>query len=407
MKRTKLKIKNRKGLTLNAQLELPANQKPSHYAIFAHCFTCSSSLNAVRHVSRALAQDGFGVIRFDFTGLGSSEGEFADSHFSANVEDLLDVHDYISQHYQAPSLLVGHSLGGAAVLVAASKLDSVKAVATIGAPATVDHVKRLFSHQIENIEEKGKIKVDIGGRPFEIDEVFISEFDNTDLPAVVKDLRKPLLLMHAPFDTIVGIENAQQLYAMAHHPKSFISLDDADHLLSSEKDSSYVGEVIGTWAKRYFPVKENQMLSTQGEQLVGHLNVIEDNFTTTIQTKKHSLIADEPVEAGGNDFGPSPYEYLNAALAACTTMTLKLHAERKAWDLKEVYVYLSHAKTHTEDLKRNDGSPRYLDHITKRLKFVGNLEANQIEKLTDIASRCPVHKTLASEVVFDTEIIEP
>ncbi|WP_370390673.1 alpha/beta fold hydrolase [uncultured Winogradskyella sp.] len=407
MKRTKLKIKNRKGLTLNAQLELPANQKPSHYAIFAHCFTCSSSLSAVRHVSRALAQDGFGVVRFDFTGLGRSEGEFADSHFSANVEDLLDVHDYISQHYQAPSLLVGHSLGGAAVLVAASKLDSVKAVATIGAPATVDHVKRLFSHQIENIEEMGKIKVDIGGRPFEIDEAFISEFDNTDLPAVVKDLRKPILLMHAPFDTIVGIENAQQLYAMAHHPKSFISLDDADHLLSSEKDSSYVGEVIGTWAKHYFPVKENQMLSTQGEQLVGYLNVIEDNFTTTIQTKKHSLIADEPVEAGGNDFGPSPYEYLNAALAACTTMTLKLYAERKAWDLKEVYVYLSHAKTHTEDLKRNDESPRYLDHITKRLKFVGNLEANQIEKLKDIASRCPVHKTLASEVVFDTQIIEP
>ncbi|NRR90145.1 alpha/beta fold hydrolase [Winogradskyella undariae] len=405
MKSTKLKIQNRKGLTLNANLELPANQKPNYYAIFAHCFTCSSSLKAVRNVSRALTQNGFAVLRFDFTGLGRSEGEFADSHFSANVEDLLDVHSYMSQHYQAPSLLVGHSLGGAAVLVAASEIEAVKAVATVGAPATVDHVKHLFSHQVEESEEKGDVKVNIGGRPFVINQDFVEEFDKTDLPALVKTLRKPLLIMHSPFDKTVGIANAEQLYKNAHHPKSFVSLDNADHLLTKEEDSQYVGEIIGTWAKRYFPKVENVMLDTEGEQLVGHLNIVEDNFTTSIQTKNHTLIADEPASVGGSNFGPSPYEYLNAALAACTVMTLKMYAERKKWDLKEVYVYISHSRKHSDDLNLVLEKPKYLDHISKKLKFIGDISEEQSQRLKEIASRCPVHKTIASEVIFETEIL--
>ena len=405
MKSAKLKILNRKGLILNASLELPANQKPNYYAIFAHCFTCSSNLNAVKHVSRALTQDGFAVVRFDFTGLGRSEGEFADSHFSANVEDLLDVHAYMTEHYKAPGLLVGHSLGGAAVLVAASKIAEVKAVATVGAPATVSHVKHLFSHQIED-QSNGDIEVNIGGRPFVINKDFVKEFDNTDLPEVTKTLRKPLLIMHSPFDKIVGIDNAEQLYLSARHPKSFVTLDSADHLLTDDKDSKYVGEVIGTWAQRYFPKVENTMLSTEGEQLVGHLNIVEDNFTTSIQTKKYSLIADEPISVGGNDFGPSPYEYLNAALAACTVMTLKMYAERKKWDLQEVFVYISHSKKHSDDLPLEVDKPKYLDHISKKLKFVGNLDATQKERLKEISSRCPVHKTIASEVIFETQIIQ-
>lgn len=406
MKSTKLKIENRKGLILNAHLELPANQKPNYYAIFAHCFTCSSNLNAVKHLSKALTQSGFAVLRFDFTGLGRSEGEFADSHFSANVEDLQDVHNYMDTHYKAPSLLVGHSLGGAAVLVAASKIKAVKAVATIGAPATVNHVKHLFLHQVEELKEKGNVEVSIGGRPFVINQDFVSEFDKTDLPTTVKNLRKPLLVLHSPFDKIVGIENAEQLYKSALHPKSFITLDDADHLLSKEKDSKYVGDVIGTWAKRYFPKVENIMLETKGEQLVGHLNSVEDNFTTSIQTKNHSLIADEPLSVGGSDFGPSPYEYLNAALAACTVMTLKMYAERKKWDLREVFVYISHSRQHSDDLQVEVDKPKYLDYISKKLKFVGNLDAVQKERLKEIASRCPVHKTIASKVVFETKIIE-
>ena len=203
----------------------------------------------------------------------------------------------------------------------------------------------------------------------------------------------------------MGIENAEQLYKSAHHPKSFITLDDSDHLLSQEKDSKYVGESIGTWAKRYFPKVENTMLSTDGEQLVGHLNISEDNFTTAIQTKNHSFIADEPAHIGGSDFGPSPYEYLNAALAACTVMTLKMYAERKQWDLKEVFVYISHSRKHSDDLQIEVDKPKYLDHISKKLKFVGNLDAHQKDRLKVIASRCPVHKTIASTVIFETNII--
>ena len=406
MKSTRLKIENRKGLILNANLELPANQKPNYYAIFAHCFTCSSSLGAVRNISRALTNDGFGVLRFDFTGLGRSEGQFADSHFSANVEDLIDVHNYMSTNFSSPGLLVGHSLGGAAVLVAASQIETVKAVATVGAPANVSHVKHLFSHGIEAVKEKGEVEINIGGRPFKINQDFIEAFDNTDLPSIVKQLRKPLLIMHSPFDKIVGVENAQELYHNAHHPKSFVSLDDADHLLTEEKDSKYVGDIIGTWAKRYFPKVENIMLETEGEQLVGHLNILEDNFTTSIQTKNHTLIADEPASIGGSDFGPSPYEYLNAGLAACTVMTLKMYAERKKWDLQEVFVYISHSRVHSNDLNVSVDKPKYLDHISKKLKFVGNLDIQQKERLKEIASRCPVHKTIASQVVFNTQIIE-
>ena len=406
MRSQKLKIKNRKGYILHAQLELPANQKANHYAIFAHCFTCSSSLGAVRNVSRALTQDGFAVVRFDFTGLGRSEGEFADSHFSANIEDLLDVHTYMSKNFEAPSLLVGHSLGGAAVIVAAEKIKAVKAVATIGAPADVAHVKHLFSHGIDEVKEKGEAKINIGGRPFKINSNFVEAFEQTNLPEIVRNLRKPLLILHSPIDTIVGINNAEKLYVNAHHPKSFVTLDDADHLISQEKDSLYAGRVIGTWTSRYFPKKQNVMLDAEGEQLVGHLNIIEDNFTTKIQTKNHSMIADEPVKVGGNDFGPSPYEYLNASLAACTVMTLKMYAERKKWDLQEVFVYISHSRKHSDDLNMQVEKPKYLDHISKKLKFVGNLDAAQKERLKEIASRCPVHKTIASEVIFDTKILD-
>tara|TARA_R110000787_G_scaffold70646_9_gene157083 strand:+ start:17213 stop:18433 length:1221 start_codon:yes stop_codon:yes gene_type:complete len=405
MKTIKLKIPNRKGLVLHAFLELPANQKPNYFAIFAHCFTCSSSLTAVKNVSRSLAQDGFGVIRFDFTGLGRSEGEFADSYFSANVEDLVDVHNFIKQEYDAPSLLVGHSLGGAAVLVAASLLDDIKGVATIGAPSTVSHVKHLFSHNEDEIPEKGTIKVNIGGRPFNIDEKFVKDFDKTNLPSIVKNLRKPLLIMHSPFDKIVGIENAEKLYVQAHHPKSFVTLDDADHLLSEAKDSRYAGEVIGTWAKRYFPIQENQLLNIENEKLVGHLNLIEDNFTTFLQTKNHTLIADEPLDVG-DDFGPSPYDLLNASLAACTVMTLKMYAQRKKWDLQEVFVYITNSKKHTDDLEIEAEKTGYLDHMSKKLKFVGNLDVKQKQRLKEIASRCPVHRTLEKGTIFETSVIE-
>ncbi|MCK0157782.1 bifunctional alpha/beta hydrolase/OsmC family protein [Cellulophaga sp. F20128] len=402
---TKLKIKNRKGIALHAHLEVPANQKPLQFAIFAHCFTCNSTLNAVKNISRALTKHGFGVLRFDFTGLGRSEGDFSESHFSANISDLLDVSKYLEEHYKAPGLIIGHSLGGAAAIVAASKLDNIKAVATIGAPATSDHVTHLFSHSVEEVQDKGEVEVHIGGRPFTINQEFVANFSKTDLPEITKNLRKPLLIMHAPFDQVVGIENAHKLYTGAHHPKSFVSLDQADHLLSNTQDSVYAGTMIGTWAQRYFPVQDNEMLQPEGEQLVAHLDIIENNFTTQIQTKKHSFIADEPNSIGGDDFGPSPYEYLNAAIASCTVMTLKMYAERKKWDLQEVFVYISHARKHSDELQLDVEKPGYLDHISKKLKFVGNLDEAQKTRLKEIASRCPVHKTVAGKVIFDTEIL--
>lgn len=405
MNTVRLEIVNRKGLKLQAYLELPANQKPNHFAIFAHCFSCNSNFNAVKNISRSLSNHGFGVLRFDFTGLGKSEGAFAESHFSANVEDLLDVSKYLENNYKAPSLLVGHSLGGSAVIVAASKLKNVKAVATVGAPATINHVTHLFSHAVDEVHEKGEVEVQIGGRPFKINQDFINDFSKTDLPEVIKELRKPILVMHAPFDKIVGIENAHQIYHNAIHPKSFVSLDDADHLLSKSSDSIYVGNMIATWVERYFEPEENKMISTDGEQLVGHLNLIEDNFTTSIQTKKHSFIADEPSNIGGNDFGPSPYDFLSAGLAACTVMTLKLYAERKKWDLQEVFVYITYSKKHSDDLNNNVDKPTRFDHLNKKLKFVGNLNETQTQRLKEIASKCPVHKTLQSNIIIETKIL--
>ena len=403
--KNKIVISNRKGHELSAQLELPADQKPAHYAIFAHCFTCNQNFAAVRNISRSLTDEGFGVLRFDFTGLGNSGGEFRESSFSSNIEDLLDVYQYMSEHYAPPSLLIGHSLGGAAVLTAAAQLESVKAIATIGAPADVSHVKQLFSHAIEEIEEKGNVEVSIGGRPFQIDQSFIDGFEKTDLPKLVAELRKPLLILHAPHDRIVGIENAQKLYHHAFHPKSFISLDGADHLLTRKEDGVYVGSMIGAWVQRYIPSSVSANLDTAGEQLVAHLNIIENNFTTSIQTTNHTLTADEPVSVGGDDFGPSPYELLNAGLAACTTMTLKMYASRKKWDLREIYVYISHDKKYAETTDEENRGNK-LDHIYKKLKFIGDLTDEQKNRLKEISARCPVHRTLQSEVVIESSILE-
>jgi uncharacterized OsmC-like protein/pimeloyl-ACP methyl ester carboxylesterase len=405
MNRTRLEIVNKKGNILCAYLELPANQKPHSYAIFAHCFTCNSTLAAVRNISRTLSNYGFGVVRFDFMGLGHSEGEFAESHFSGNVDDLISVSDYLGEHFQAPSLLVGHSLGGAAAIVAASRLENIKAVASIAAPASVSHAKRLFSEQID-LESNELVDVTIEGRPFKIDAGFVKDFDKTDLLAIVKSLRKPLLIMHAPHDDSVGIENARELYHHAFHPKSFISLDGADHLLTYSRDSQYVGNMIGTWAQRYFGEAENEMPDPKGEQLVAHLNLKEDKFTTSMQTRKHNLIADEPESVGGDDFGPAPYDFLSAALASCSVMTVKLYAERKGWDLQEVYAYITYSQKHSDDLMIDVEKPGRIDHLSKKIRLIGNLSVEQLNRLTEIAAKCPVHKTLTGNVVIETERID-
>ncbi|MGR3810629.1 bifunctional alpha/beta hydrolase/OsmC family protein [Jiulongibacter sp. NS-SX5] len=404
MQSNKLKILNSKGVELNAALELPANQKPKAFAIFAHCFTCSSDLSAVRNISRAMANDGLGVIRFDFTGLGQSKGEFKDSSFSANVQDLLDVALFMENKLQAPSLLVGHSLGGAAAIIAGHKLDHVKAIATIGSPSETSHVEHLFESARETLKDQEETEIKIAGRKFLIDKEFLEDLDKKSVKYTLKELRKPILVMHSPQDTIVNIDHARSIYEHAFHPKSFISLDGADHLLTEKSDSVYAGQMIANWVDRYLIKPAIKQLDTKGEQVVGHLDLEEDNFTTTIQTDRHTIIADEPKSVGGDDFGPNPYELLNSGLAACTAMTLKMYAQRKKWPLEEVYVYLSHSKSHAKDLGI-EGNDK-IDLIEKKLKFVGDLNAEQKQRLSEIASKCPVHRTLISPTHINTDVID-
>ena len=405
MKTKNIEIAKSNG-SLFARLEVPANGKVRHYAIFAHCFTCNSNLSVVRYISRTLTNHGFGVVRFDFTGLGRSSGEFADSNFSGNVEDLLTVANYLEKEYQAPAMLIGHSLGGAAVLAAAAHLDSVKAMVTIGAPAEVDHVTHLFADGLEEIEETGSAEVNIGGRPFRIKKQFVEDLRSRNLLETINGLKVPYLIMHSPQDTTVAIENAAKLYHAAFHPKSFISLDGADHLLTNKIDAVYVADMIGTWAGKYFPELDQELISTKGEQVVVHLD-LENNFTSEVFTPHHTLIADEPNAVGGDDLGPSPYELLNAALGACTVMTLKMYAQRKGWDLREVFCYVTYSKKHADDLPQEQDSDvvGQIDHIQKTLEFIGVLDDKQRERLKQIASKCPVHKTLTSTTIIDTKLL--
>ncbi len=396
-----LKIPNRKGCLLHAQLVLPEHDHPSQFAIFAHSFSGSSSYNAVRYVSQALTNHGFGVLRFDFTGLGRSQGEFADSYFSANVDDIIQVHEFMTEKYEAPSLLVGHSLGGAAVITAANRIKEIEAVATIGAPADVAHVKHHFIDQVdvENLKEDEAISVNIGGRDFMIDKEFIEDFSKINLLDEVKKLHKPIIFFHSPYDKIVGIENAQKLYLGAYHPKSFVSLDGADHLLKSKQDSIYVGNMIGVWVNKYFPKPKEEKISAKGEQVVGYLDAKEDKFTTQMVTKKHHFLADEPLSVGGDDFGPSPYELLSSSLAACTAMTIRMYANRKKWEIENLKVYVTHSKI--ED--PNDAKKK-IDLFEKKIEVdAATLNDEQIDRLVEIGAKCPVHKTLNTDNKLTTQ----
>ena len=400
----KVHFKNKEGKSLVGRLELPANQHPHNYAIFAHCFTCNKNLTAIKNIGRTLTSNGFGVLRFDFTGLGESEGEFSESNFSGNVEDLIAASDYLTANYQAPDLLIGHSLGGAAAILAASKIDSIQAVSTIGAPSEPEHVKHLLRNSIAEIEQEGKAVVNIGGRDFSIKKQFLDDLEQNTLSTTVKNLRKPLLILHSPQDMTVGIKNAEEIYKAAHHPKSFISLDGADHLLTNKHDSNYVGEVISSWAKRYLSIEiEEHHLKTQ-HQVVASLD-FEDGFTTQMKVGSHYIIADEPVSYGGNDFGPSPYELVTAGLSACTAMTLQMYAKRKKWRIENIEVHTSHSKTHAKDCEDCESSGTKIDTFQRKIKITGNFNDKQLERLLQIADKCPVHKTLHGETKVISELI--
>jgi len=399
----KITFQNKEGQELVGRLEFPGDQHPHNYAIFAHCFTCNKNLVAVRNIGRALTAKGFAVLRFDFTGLGESEGDFEDTNFSGNVEDLVAAADYLEENYASPTLLIGHSLGGAAVIFAASVINSVNAVATIGAPSNPKHVKHLFKSSLEEINQQGVAKINLSGRDFTIKKQFLDDLESKSLPEAAKNLRKPMLIMHSPQDQTVGIKNAEEIYVAAHHPKSFVSLDGADHLLSNKKDSVYAGKVIAEWAQRYLEKPVSSQLKTE-HQVVASLDA-DDGFTTQMKIGSHYLFADEPEDFGGNDYGPSPYELVSAGLSACTAMTIQMYAKRKGWDVQNVQVHTSYSKSHAQDCENCESDSAKIDTFNREINLTGNLDEKQVARILVIADKCPVHRTLHSETQVITNLI--
>lgn len=402
----KVEFYNSEGIKLSAKIDLPLSRSPFPFALFAHVFTGNKNLSSARHISRALTQNGIGVMRFDFTGLGESEGDFADTNFTSNISDLESAAAYLAEHYTAPAILIGHSLGGSAALFASQKIESIKAVVTIGSPSYPEHVTHLLKDSIETIEQNGCSRVNVGGRTFTIKKQFLDDLRSQNHVDVINNLGKGLLVMHSPQDTVVGIDNAANIYQLAKHPKSYITLDGANHMLTNKEDAYYAGTVISSWVRRYVEFPEELKLKTDKEVVVRLED--EDIYTTDILAGRHSIIADEPGSIGGNDFGPSPYELLNSSLGACTAMTLQMYARRKGWDLQEVKVHLSHAKknVHQDDMQNVDGPKSRIDRFEKVIELQGDLSEEQKRRLLDIANKCPVHKTLATPQEFATKLLE-
>lgn len=390
------------GDTLSARLDLPEGPHLAT-ALFAHCFTCSKDIPAARRIAARLASMGIAVLRFDFTGLGHSKGEFANTTFTSNVGDLTAAAAYLERRGMAPSLLIGHSLGGAAVLKAAGDMTGIKAVVTIGAPFDPGHVTHNFADALEDIQTKGKAQVDLGGRPFTIGKAFVEDVQAQALAPAIRDLRAALLVMHAPRDAVVGIENATNIFISARHPKSFVTLDDADHLVTQARDAEYAAEVIAAWVARYLDLAPPAPPIGAPEGIVRVSEADPAGFLQDVQAGPHHLRADEPLAYGGTNRGPSPYGLLAAGLGACTSMTLRMYARRKGWPLKHVSVDVSHDKVHAQDA----GTPNAanIDLFRRRITVTGDLDAEQRLKLLEIADKCPVHKTLEASSRVETELV--
>ena len=405
MKSSKITFTNAAGVALSGRLDLPLEQEPHNFAIFAHCFTCTKDFSAVRNVSKALASEGFGVLRFDFTGLGDSDGDFADTNFSSNVDDLIYAAAFLEREYKAPSLLVGHSLGGAAAIFAAAEIESVQALATIGAPSNPVHVKKQFGSQAALIEKHGEANVKLAGRNFVFKQQFFDDLEQQSCETAAGKLHdKALLIMHSPQDATVSIKNAEEIYHAARHPKSFVTLDGSEHLLIDKKNAAYVGKVIAGWAARYIEVPPPETINTT-HQVVASLDY-EDGFTTLMKLGTHYMKADEPIRVGGNDYGPTPYELLAGSLSACTAMTLQMYAKRKGWMLENVQVHTSYSKTHAIDCEaceESDGNK--IDTFHKEIKITGDFDDKQLARLLQIADKCPLHKTLHNEVQVISKLV--
>ena len=404
MGRQTVEFPNAAGEKLAGILETPDGRSPRACALFAHCFTCTKNIRAASQISAALVERGIAVLRFDFTGLGESEGDFGGSGFSGNVDDLVAAAGYLERDWEAPALLVGHSLGGTAVLMAAQRIPSASAVATLGAPSHAAHVQQHFAESVDEIRERGSATVDIGGRPFQLRREFIDDLDDQPVEPRLRDLDKALLVMHSPVDTIVGIDNASEIFASAMHPKSFVSLDKADHLLQKPADSTYAANVIASWAERYLPEETQHTTEANEGEVVAVTG--SQGFHTPVQAGPHVLIADEPASVGGEDTGPTPYGLLSAALAACTSMTLQMYARRKKIRLDAARVAVTHRKIHARDCERCESTDGKVDRFTRRISLDGEMTPDQHARMLEIADMCPVHRTLHSEVEILTEADE-
>ena len=398
MKSERITFPNSRGENLAARLDLPGDEAPIAYALFAHCFTCTKNIKAAVNIAAALNRERIAVLRFDFTGLGQSEGDFADTNFTTNVADLVAAAGFMASQYQAPQIIIGHSLGGAAVLQAAQAIPSLKAVVTIAAPHDPGHVARHFDMTHEQIEQKGSAEVDLAGRTFTIKKQFLDDLEMQQLDSHIRALKTALLVMHSPRDTTVAIDNAAKIYQAAKHPKSFISLDDADHLLLEEQDSLYVGMMIAAWGRRYIDTPDDWeavdvVLDNRVTTSTEHAG-----FFTELFAKGHAMIADEPLQYGGTDRGPTPYDYLLAALGACTSMTVQMYARHKKLPLDKAVVRLTHKKIHAEDCGHCEANDGKIDRMEREIELIGELDEAQRQRLLEIAERCPVHKTLHSEV---------
>lgn len=385
------------GQQLAATLDLP-DIPPIAYALFAHCFTCGMNVLAAKRIAAALAAHGIAVLRFDFTGIGASEGEFANTTFSSNVADLVRAADHLRETRMAPAILIGHSLGGAAVLAAAEHVPEAKAVVTIAAPSDPTHVTHLFKDRIEDIRRDGDVEVQLAGRPFRIKREFLDDIAEQNLTARIGKLRKALLILHSPTDNTVGIDNATHIFVAAKHPKSFISLTGADHLLNQKRDAEYVAHVVAAWVERYLdPVVAEQPADDQPRRVVVQ-ETHDGKLQQQITVGPHRMLADEPASVGGEDTGPNPYEFLLSGLGACTSMTMRMYADRKALPLERITVTLSNRKIHAKDCEDCETKVGMLDEIERIIDIEGDLDAEQRQKLMEIADKCPVHRTLTSKV---------
>ncbi|MEO0621975.1 MAG: bifunctional alpha/beta hydrolase/OsmC family protein [Pseudomonadota bacterium] len=400
----KLEFEGHAGDRLAARLDRPTGPIRA-VALFAHCFTCSKDIAAARRIAGRLAGTGIAVLRFDFTGLGHSEGEFANTGFTSNVQDLVLAATHLDGLGMAPQLLIGHSLGGAAVLAAAGRIASAKAVVTIGAPFDPGHVLESFGASLEEIREKGAAEVDLAGRKFTIGKGFVEDVSQARLTEAVAGMRRALLVLHAPRDAQVSIDNAGAIFSAAKHPKSFVTLDNADHLMTREQDAEYAADVIAAWAPHYLDLAPEPAKPTAPDGVTRVSEAHADGFLQDIAFSDGLYLrADEPRSVGGKGLGPTPYQLVTAGLGACTAMTIRMYARRKGWPLAHVSVDVSHDREHIRDCEGCEDAPQRIDVFRRVIRFEGPLDEAQRARLLEIADRCPVHRTLEAEARIETTL---